>query len=104
VPKFFDDPVDAVKDISDGSKILVGGFGLCGIPENLVSLIEGNIKFKFLKICTVCQIQAVLTTKVKDLVVVSNNAGIIMQQAHSKSRAESCQNDAFLFQGLTILG
>ena len=27
----------AVSDISDGSKLLVGGFGLCGIPENLIN-------------------------------------------------------------------
>ena len=26
----------AVADIPDGSKLLVGGFGLCGIPENLI--------------------------------------------------------------------
>ncbi|XP_033738346.1 succinyl-CoA:3-ketoacid coenzyme A transferase 1, mitochondrial-like [Pecten maximus] len=47
---------EAVKDISDGSKLLVGGFGLCGIPENLIA--------------------AILDTKVKDLTVVSNNAGV----------------------------
>ncbi|XP_074640567.1 succinyl-CoA:3-ketoacid coenzyme A transferase 1, mitochondrial-like [Tubulanus polymorphus] len=54
--EFYDDPVEAVKDISDGAKILVGGFGLCGIPENLIG--------------------AMLKTKVKDLTVVSNNAGV----------------------------
>ena len=27
----------AVNDIPDGSKLLVGGFGLCGIPENLIN-------------------------------------------------------------------
>ncbi|XP_013178208.1 PREDICTED: succinyl-CoA:3-ketoacid coenzyme A transferase 1, mitochondrial [Papilio xuthus] len=47
---------DAVKDIKDGSKLLVGGFGLCGIPENLI--------------------KAVNKTCVKDLTVVSNNAGV----------------------------
>ncbi len=26
----------AVADIKDGSTLLVGGFGLCGIPENLI--------------------------------------------------------------------
>lgn len=28
---------DAVQDIPDGAKILVGGFGLCGIPETLIN-------------------------------------------------------------------
>lgn len=46
---------EAVKDIPDGAKLLVGGFGLCGIPENLIS--------------------AILKQGAKDLTVVSNNAG-----------------------------
>jgi len=27
---------EAVKDVGDGSTLVVGGFGLCGIPENLI--------------------------------------------------------------------
>ncbi|HEY6184359.1 MAG TPA: CoA-transferase, partial [Terriglobales bacterium] len=27
---------EAVKDVFDGATILVGGFGLCGNPENLI--------------------------------------------------------------------
>ena len=27
---------EALKGITDGSKILVGGFGICGIPMNLI--------------------------------------------------------------------
>ncbi|CAB3982773.1 succinyl- :3-ketoacid coenzyme A transferase 1, mitochondrial, partial [Paramuricea clavata] len=54
--EFFPNAYDAVKDIKDDSKILVGGFGLCGIPENLI--------------------QGLLQTKVKGLTVVSNNAGV----------------------------
>lgn len=34
--KFYTNPVEAVKHISDGAKITVGGFGLCGVPENLM--------------------------------------------------------------------
>ncbi|CAH1966544.1 unnamed protein product [Acanthoscelides obtectus] len=49
-------PEDAVKDITDGVKLLVGGFGLCGIPENLIGAL--------------CKHQA------KDFIVVSNNAGV----------------------------
>ncbi|KAG8518860.1 Succinyl-CoA:3-ketoacid coenzyme A transferase 1, mitochondrial, partial [Galemys pyrenaicus] len=54
--KFYTNPVEAVKDIPDGATILVGGFGLCGIPENLIG--------------------ALLKTGVKGLTAVSNNAGV----------------------------
>ncbi|XP_060690170.1 3-oxoacid CoA transferase 1a [Hemiscyllium ocellatum] len=54
--KFYDDPVSAVKDIPDNSTLLVGGFGLCGIPENLIN--------------------ALLKTGVKGITAVSNNAGV----------------------------
>ena len=47
---------DAVADIPDGSTITVGGFGLCGIPENLIN--------------------ALRDTGTKDLTAVSNNAGV----------------------------
>jgi len=30
----------AVEDIKSGSKLLVGGFGLCGIPENLIAAVK----------------------------------------------------------------
>jgi len=32
--KILKNPVDILSKIPNGSKILVGGFGLCGIPEN----------------------------------------------------------------------
>ncbi|XP_045493495.1 succinyl-CoA:3-ketoacid coenzyme A transferase 1, mitochondrial [Colias croceus] len=54
--KIVADVNEAVKDINDGSKLLVGGFGLCGIPENLI--------------------KAVNNKKVTGLTVVSNNAGV----------------------------
>merc|ERR1712227_346521 len=54
--QFLDSADEAVANIDTGSKLLVGGFGLCGIPENLIS--------------------ALLKTNVKDLTVVSNNAGV----------------------------
>uniref|UniRef100_A0A8D2H5F3 Succinyl-CoA:3-ketoacid-coenzyme A transferase n=1 Tax=Urocitellus parryii TaxID=9999 RepID=A0A8D2H5F3_UROPR len=54
--KFYTDPVEAVKDIPDGATVLVGGFGLCGIPENLIA--------------------ALLKTGVRGLTAVSNNAGV----------------------------
>src|SRR5688572_14431025 len=46
----------AIKDIRDGSVIMLGGFGLCGIPEN--------------------SIEALAKKGVKDLVCISNNAGV----------------------------
>jgi 3-oxoacid CoA-transferase subunit A len=47
---------DAVADIHDGATLMVGGFGLCGIPENLIlALVEKGVK---------------------DLTVISNNCGI----------------------------
>ncbi len=53
--KFYEDARAAVADIPEGSRLLVGGFGLCGIPENLISAIREN--------------------GVRNLTCVSNNAG-----------------------------
>ena len=46
----------AVKDIFDGATIMLGGFGLCGIPEN--------------------SINALVSKRVKNLTCISNNAGV----------------------------
>uniref|UniRef100_A0A6Q2X4I0 Succinyl-CoA:3-ketoacid-coenzyme A transferase n=1 Tax=Esox lucius TaxID=8010 RepID=A0A6Q2X4I0_ESOLU len=54
--QFYSDPTEAVKDIPSGATILVGGFGLCGIPENLIN--------------------SLLKTGIKSLTAVSNNAGV----------------------------
>lgn len=48
--------LEAVKDIPDGAHLAVGGFGLCGIPEHLIS--------------------ALAQIGVKDLTCYSNNAGV----------------------------
>jgi 3-oxoacid CoA-transferase subunit A len=47
---------EAVRDVFDGATLVVGGFGLCGIPENLIA--------------------ALVRKGVKDLTVVSNNCGV----------------------------
>src|SRR5437667_10781792 len=47
---------EAIRDVFDGASIMVGGFGLCGIPE---SLIEGLVR-----------------KGVKNLTTISNNAGV----------------------------
>lgn len=47
---------EAIKDIRDGNTLMLGGFGLCGIPENCIS--------------------ALVKKGVKDLTCISNNAGV----------------------------
>ena len=48
--------IDAISDVQDGAAIMVGGFGLCGIPENLIS--------------------ALCLKGTKNLTIISNNAGV----------------------------
>ena len=38
--KIFGSAQDAVKDISDGASIFLSGFGLCGLPENLIQAVK----------------------------------------------------------------
>jgi 3-oxoacid CoA-transferase subunit A len=47
---------EAIKDITDGMTLMVGGFGLCGLPENCIA--------------------ALVKKGVKDLTCISNNAGV----------------------------
>lgn len=47
---------EAIQDISDGATIMLGGFGLCGIPENCIN--------------------ALVKKQVKELTCISNNAGV----------------------------
>jgi 3-oxoacid CoA-transferase subunit A len=54
--KVFASADDAVADIQDGATIMVGGFGLCGIPENLI--------------------RALVKKGVKNLTTISNNVGV----------------------------
>jgi 3-oxoacid CoA-transferase subunit A len=56
VNKVFPNADAAVTDVPDGATIMVGGFGLCGIPENLI--------------------EAIRRKGVKDITVISNNAGV----------------------------
>jgi len=45
VNKTFSDADAAVADIPDGATIMLGGFGLCGIPENLIdALVRRGVK------------------------------------------------------------
>ena len=40
--KIFASAKDAVKDIHDGATIFLSGFGLCGIPENLIQAVKAS--------------------------------------------------------------
>jgi 3-oxoacid CoA-transferase subunit A len=50
------DAREAVADVPDGATIMLGGFGLCGIPENLI--------------------QALRDKGSRNLTIISNNAGV----------------------------
>ena len=54
--KVFVNAAEAIADIKDGSTLLLGGFGLCGIPENSIA--------------------AIVEKGLKNLTCVSNNAGV----------------------------
>jgi 3-oxoacid CoA-transferase subunit A len=54
--KVFKNASEALHDIHDGDTIMLGGFGLCGIPEN--------------------SINALVERGVKNLTCISNNAGV----------------------------
>ena len=54
--KVFSTADEAIFDIPDGAKVMFGGFGLCGIPENLIA--------------------AMVRKGVKNLTTISNNVGV----------------------------
>jgi 3-oxoacid CoA-transferase subunit A len=57
VNKLYSDPAAALADVlKDGMTIMSGGFGLCGIPSKLI--------------------EAIRESGVKDLTIISNNAGV----------------------------
>jgi 3-oxoacid CoA-transferase subunit A len=81
----------AIEKLQDGATILMGGFGLCGIPENLIA--------------------AVRRRGTKDLTIVSNNAGVedfgiglLMQQRQVKKMIASYVGENKLFEKLVLSG
>jgi 3-oxoacid CoA-transferase subunit A len=54
--KIYNNAAEAVKDIDNGATIMLGGFGLCGIPENCIAALKEK--------------------GVNDLTCISNNAGV----------------------------
>src|SRR5260370_25737868 len=47
---------EAIRDIPDGATLMIGGFGLCGIPENLI--------------------RALVRKGTRNLTTISNNVGV----------------------------
>ena len=82
---------EAIQDIQDGATIMVGGFGLCGIPENLIA--------------------ALARKRVKDLTVISNNAGVddfglgvLLRNRQVKKHIGTYVGENRLFEELVLKG
>jgi 3-oxoacid CoA-transferase subunit A len=81
----------AIEHLVDGAIILMGGFGLCGIPENLIA--------------------AVRRKGTKNLTIVSNNAGIddfgigcLLQTRQVKKMVSTYVGENKLFEQLVLSG
>lgn len=82
---------EAVVDIHDGAVLAIGGFGLCGIPENCIA--------------------ALVEKGVKDLTCISNNAGVddfgiglMLQKRQVKKMISSYVGENRLFEQLVLNG
>ncbi len=82
---------EAVHDISDGATLLLGGFGLCGIPENCIA--------------------SLVKKGVKNLTCVSNNAGVddfgiglLLQQKQVKKMISSYVGENAEFERQLLSG
>jgi 3-oxoacid CoA-transferase subunit A len=81
----------AIEKLADGATILMGGFGLCGIPENLIA--------------------AVRRKGTKNLTIVSNNAGVddfgigvLLQNRQVKKMISTYVGENKLFEQLVLSG
>jgi 3-oxoacid CoA-transferase subunit A len=84
-------PDAAIANLRDGMTILMGGFGLCGIPENLID--------------------AVRRKGTRDLTIVSNNAGVdgfgiglLLENRQVKKMISSYVGENKLFEQLVLSG
>jgi 3-oxoacid CoA-transferase A subunit len=89
--KLFPNADAAIHDINDGATLVVGGFGLCGIPENLI--------------------HAIARKGIKNLTTISNNAGvddfglgILLQNRQVKKHIGSYVGENKLFEQLVLSG
>lgn len=89
--KVVNGPDEAVKDIFDGAILTMGGFGLCGIPENSIA--------------------ALVRKGVKNLTCASNNAGVdgfgiglMLEKKQVRKMISSYVGENKLFEQLVISG
>ena len=82
---------EAVADVSDGALIMMGGFGLCGIPENLIAALRRK--------------------GTRNLTVVSNNAGVdnfgiglLLETRQVKKMIATYVGENKLFEALMLKG
>jgi len=82
---------EAVRDVFDGAVLALGGFGLCGIPENSIA--------------------ALVRLGVKNLTCVSNNAGVdgfgiglMLEKKQVKKMVSSYVGENKLFEQLVLSG
>lgn len=82
---------EAIRDIQDGAVLMVGGFGLCGIPEELI--------------------EALARKGVKNLTTISNNAGVddyglgkLLQSGQIKKHIGSYVGENKLFEQMVLSG
>jgi len=89
--KVYDNAADAVADIHDGAVLMLGGFGLCGIPENSIA--------------------ALVKKGSKNLTCISNNAGVddfgiglMLQQKQVKKMVSSYVGENAEFERQLLSG
>ena len=89
--KLVKDAREAVGDIPDGALLAIGGFGLCGIPENCIA--------------------ALVEKGIKNLTCISNNAGVddfgiglLLQKGQVKKMISSYVGENKLFERLVLSG
>jgi 3-oxoacid CoA-transferase subunit A len=82
---------EAIHDITDGSTLMVGGFGLCGIPETLI--------------------EAIARKGVQNLTTISNNAGVdefglgkLLYTGQIKKHIGSYVGENKLFEQMVLTG
>ena len=85
------DAREAIADVKDGATIMIGGFGLCGIPENLI--------------------RALREKGVNNLTLISNNAGvdefgagILLQTRQVRKMVSTYVGENQLFEKLVLSG
>src|SRR5690349_25107917 len=81
----------AIVELQDGMTLLMGGFGLCGIPENLIAAVQRK--------------------GTKNLTIVSNNAGVdgfgigvLLEKRQVKKMVSTYVGENKLFEQLVTSG